>query len=68
MNINIMYDEEASVWIAVGRGIGIVLEDESYDKLIDKIKAALPEMLELNGYPKNQVVYLCTKARQVINQ
>ena len=66
MNINIMYDDEASVWIAMGKGIGIFLEDESYDKLVEKVKMALPEMLELNGYPKNQVVYLCTK-RQVIN-
>ena len=66
MNINIMYDEEASVWIAIGHGMGIVLEDESYDRLVEKVKVALPEMLELNGLPKNQLVYLCTK-RQVIN-
>lgn len=53
--VKIIYDEEAHVWIAENESVGLILESESYDLLIKKVKAALPELIELNhvsGYNK----------------
>ena len=43
------WDEEAAVYFAVCEGTGLVLESESYDKLIRRVKDALPELMELNN-------------------
>ena len=48
--INYVWDPEAEVWIAVSDSVpGLVLEDASYDNLIERVKTAVPELLELNG-------------------
>ena len=43
------WDDEASVWIAENNDIPIALESDSLDKLIERVKLAAPELLELNG-------------------
>lgn len=47
--IQIFWDEEAQVWVAIGEGIGLALESDSYDKLTQKVKVAAPEMASENG-------------------
>ena len=47
--ILLTWDDEASVWVAENDDIPIALESESLDKLIERIKIAVPELLELNG-------------------
>ena len=48
--INILWDNEASVWVAESDDVpGLVLESGSLDALIERIKFASPELLELNG-------------------
>lgn len=47
--VRIFWDEEAEVWVAIGDGIGLVLESESYDTLIQRIRVAAPEMAAENG-------------------
>ena len=47
-NINIMWDNEACVWIAISDDIPLALESGSYDALIEKVKIAAPEIIELN--------------------
>jgi len=47
--ILLTWDEEASVWVAENDDIPIALESESLDKLIERVKIAVPELLELNG-------------------
>ena len=47
--IRISYDEETDVWIAVGEDIGLVLESESYEELMKKVRIAVPEMIETNN-------------------
>ena len=42
-------DEDASVWVAENDDIPIALESESLDVLIERVKIAVPELLELNG-------------------
>lgn len=48
--VNLLWDSEANVWVATSDDIqGLVLESNSYDALIEKVKTAVYELLELNG-------------------
>jgi len=47
--ILLKWDEEASVWIAENDDIPIALESDSLDTLIERVRIATPELLELNG-------------------
>ena len=50
-NIDFYWDQEAFVWIATSKDVpGLVLESDSYDVLLEKVRFAVPELLELNGY------------------
>lgn len=43
------WDEEAGVWTATSDDVpGLVLEADSYDELVEKVKVAIPELAELN--------------------
>ncbi len=58
MNIvNIMWDEEAGVWIAICDSLGVVLESESYDDLIRRVVATAPEMASLKNTTCNNLVF-----------
>jgi predicted RNase H-like HicB family nuclease len=44
------WDEEARVWIAESDDIpGLILESGSLDALIERVRFAAPELLELSG-------------------
>ena len=48
--INLMWDNEAAVWIATSQNIpGLVLESGSLDALIERVHFAAPELLAANG-------------------
>ena len=47
--ITLSWDDEAAVWIAENDDIPIALESGSLDVLIERVKNATPELLELNG-------------------
>ena len=48
--IDLLWDEEAAVWVATSKGIpGLVLESGSLDALIERVRFAAPELLALNG-------------------
>ena len=64
MTIDIKWDENANVWIAINNDLGITLEDASYDKLIDRLKITIPEMCELNNINVSNV-YINTATRIV---
>ena len=54
--INYMWDSNANVWIATSESVpGLVLEDASYDDLIERVKTAVPELLELNSLPGESI-------------
>ena len=41
------WDDEASVWIAESDDIpGLILEDDSFDNLVERVKIAVPDLLE----------------------
>ncbi len=52
--VKLIWDPEASVWVATSDDIpGLVLESGSFDALLERVRFATPELLELNGteYP-----------------
>ena len=47
--IKIIFDPEANVWVASNEHLPLVLEDDRLDRLIEQVKSAVPEIVELNG-------------------
>ena len=56
---------EASTYIAVSDHIGLALESDSYDCLVQRVKDAVPELLELNNLAKDKSVSLMTETRRL---
>ncbi|MCL2128051.1 MAG: DUF1902 domain-containing protein [Treponema sp.] len=54
-SVVIAFDDEAKKWYAQNDDIPIILEDDSLDKLINRVKLAAPEMLEINNMPRKGV-------------
>ena len=47
--IKMKWDNEANRWAAIGSaGMGLILESDSYDALVERVKLAAPEMIHLN--------------------
>ena len=47
--IKMVWDDDVRKWAAIGSaGMGLVLESDSFDVLIERVKLAAPEMIELN--------------------
>ena len=60
--INIIWDDEAQVWVATNDDIPIALESGSLDALVVLVKFAVPELLELNGLmPESESVTVTAK-------
>ena len=53
--IAIAFDGEAQKWYAQNDDIPIILEDDSIDTLINRVKIAAPEMLEINNMPHKKI-------------
>lgn len=48
--IKFVWDNDATVWIATSDDIpGLVLESGSFDALVERVRYAVPELIELNG-------------------
>ena len=48
--IQFMWDNEAQVWVATSDDVpGLVLESGSFDALVERVRYAVPELLELNS-------------------
>ncbi len=57
--INLNWDNEAGVWIATSDDVdGLVLESGSIDALIERVRFAVPELLNLNDKNKLEVANL----------
>ena len=65
MQINISWDKEACVWIAECEKLGLVLESGSYDALLERVKIAIPELIELNHITERTFV-ITTKQQEVV--
>ena len=62
--ININWDAEAAVWYAVCDEIPLALESGSFDALIERIKMAAKEILEINNKAE-QPTQLCIKSTRL---
>ena len=48
--IKMDWDDEAAVWVATSPDVpGLVLESGSFDALLERVRYAVPELLELNA-------------------
>jgi hypothetical protein len=55
--INLSGDDEAAVWTATSDTVpGLILESGSIDALIERVRFAVPELLELNGLQKSPML------------
>ncbi|MDO4938744.1 MAG: DUF1902 domain-containing protein [Lachnospiraceae bacterium] len=66
MQVVINWDNTACVWIAECEEIGLVLESGSYDALLERIKNAIPELLELN-HIKEKTFIINTKQQEMVS-
>jgi len=49
--VTISFDDDSQKWYAQNDDIPILLEDWSVDTLMERVKIAVPEMLEINNMP-----------------
>ena len=66
--VNLTWDEEASVWVATSDDIpGLVLESGSFDALLERVRFAVPELLDLNASKKMPLTltFLSTRHERV---
>ncbi len=48
--IHAEWDDEAAVWVATSDDVpGLATEADTQERLIDKLKVLIPELLEANG-------------------
>lgn len=51
--IDLTWDDRAEVWVAQSPDVpGLVLESGSFDALVERVRFAVPDLLELNGRAK----------------
>lgn len=62
--ITLTWDNEAGVWVATSEDIpGLVLESGSFDALLERVRFAVPELLELNKDTKDHLSLLFISQR-----
>jgi hypothetical protein len=66
--VKMIWDPEASVWVATSEDIrGLVLESGSHDALVERVKIAMPELLELNGVTQKECqIRFCAERLETI--
>jgi predicted RNase H-like HicB family nuclease len=51
-HVTAFWDDEAKVWVAASDDVpGLATEAETVEALLDKLRAMIPELLELSGCP-----------------
>ena len=61
--IAMTWDSDAAVWCAVCDDIPIALESSSFDALVERVKAATPELLEMNGADPDCVLHFVAERK-----
>ena len=64
--IALIFDEETRKWYAQNDEIPIILEDFSLDRLINRVKLAVPEILEINNLPTTDTFLLFKMEKQAV--
>lgn len=67
--VNITWDSDANVWYATSDNIPcLIMESESYDALLARVKLAAPELLELNcpGFPLGPISFVSERREMAV--
>lgn len=64
--IKIIWDSEAGVWVATNDYIPLAMEDESLDRLMEKVREVVIELVDINGLPSPKYLYYLAEARTEI--
>ena len=65
--IILSWDDEASVWIAESPDLpGLILESGSFDALVERVKNAVPDLLELKEKDHTNVKLHFKAERQAV--
>ena len=65
--VNLMWDEEACVWVAFCDEAYLALESGSLETLMKRVELALPEVLELNNVAVEKPLTLYFVIKSVID-
>ena len=66
--IDLVWDDEVQVWVATSTDIpGLVLESGSFDALLERVRFAVPELLELNktAHPTLNLTFKSTRQERI---
>lgn len=65
--VNFTWDNEAGVWIVQSDDIpGLVLEGGSLDALIERVRFAAPELIDLNKTPAVNSLLFSVERREMV--
>ena len=64
--IHCLWDAEADVWVASNDEIPLTLCAATLDHLMDRVREAVPELVELNGLPQPKYLYFLAEARREV--
>ena len=64
--VTLTWDNEAFMWIATSDDVpGLVLESNSYDALIERVKIAIPDLLEINNNSLIKIKFVSERLEEV---
>lgn len=62
--VKMTWDDEAAVWIATSDDVpGLVMESGSLDALIERVRFAIPELLQLNNITSTESIPVIFRSR-----
>ena len=62
--VSVTWDCHGEVWCAVCERIPLVLEGSSFDELIEKVKVAAVQLIELNGLENAGIIHFMAERRE----
>ncbi len=63
--VNAAWDDEAAVWVATSNDVpGLATEAETLEKLMEKLRTLVPELLEANGITGSESIPLEVLSRR----
>ena len=62
--VKMTWDDEAAVWIATSDDVpGLVMESGSLDALMERVRFAIPELLQLNNITSTKSIPVIFRSR-----
>lgn len=62
--VKMTWDDEAAVWIATSDDVpGLVMESGSLDALMERVRFAIPELLQLNNISSTESIPVIFRSR-----